>query len=484
MKEDFYKKRFFKEEFPEVTIPEESRAASKRDRDRILFSRAFRRLSFKTQVVVSYGKVTNDHIRSRLTHSLEVMQIAEAMTDHINKTLKIGVDNSCVAAIALGHDLGHSPYGHIGEQFFSKFLFGRKFKEKFKKIRHSFQSLKVCCFLEKHYKPDFYGLNLTISVLDGILKHSNLSDLDLKLYKLIFDAYINVFCNRPVNSCEIENIFKTNQPLTPEGLIVAIADEIAQLCHDIEDLRRIESFNYVKDFYKRLVQLCEEYLPNIELYRKKHVSNLYQRIKSLIEKSKDINQIERLYVKLLIILSFTLIEKIFLFVNDKSLEDIPVYLGKFTNLQEVSGLDNNAKKLATFFEELFKYYNKLLFDSPNVAKWDIKGNELIEELCEKLFSIFKIQNNEEPNLSIFPKEQQEDLLKSYEAGNYLINNEEFKKFLKQEGLYPDQNSNKKDENIIKDLPIKFIIWDYVAGMTDSYIIREFESITFKRVAFD
>lgn len=184
---------------------EDSRSPFLRDRDRIIFSRAFRRLGFKTQVVASSGRTISDHIRNRLTHSLEVMQIASSIALEVNKELKKKkrLDIDLIQAITLGHDIGHTPYGHIGEEALFEFIFNSEannLRENFgdisNKARHNFQSLKVCCFLEKQYKPDFYGLNLTIATLDGILKHSFLKEGERKLYQDIFNSYQKVFGKR------------------------------------------------------------------------------------------------------------------------------------------------------------------------------------------------------------------------------------------------------------------------------------------------
>ena len=204
---DDLKKRVFDSEYGD-----DLRTEFEHDRDRIIFSRAFRRLSAKTQIVTAYGKVTSDHLRSRLTHSLEVAQIAKSIAKYVNKKLnekgegyKLNYD--LIEAIALGHDLGHTPYGHIGEEALFEFMFaynGEKgeynrdilkliYKSKIRKLRHCFQSLKLACFLEKHYYPNHYGLNLTIATLDGIFKHSNIKKDEMELYKAVFDCYIKEF---------------------------------------------------------------------------------------------------------------------------------------------------------------------------------------------------------------------------------------------------------------------------------------------------
>jgi len=129
----------------------EIRTCFERDRDRIIHSKAFRRLKHKTQVFLA---PKGDHYRTRLTHTLEVSQIART----IAKALKLNED--LTEAIALGHDLGHTPFGHAGEEVLNELL-----PEGF---RHNEQSLRVVDLLEKDGK----GLNLTLEVRDGILNHS------------------------------------------------------------------------------------------------------------------------------------------------------------------------------------------------------------------------------------------------------------------------------------------------------------------------
>lgn len=153
------------------------RLAFQRDRDRILHSKAFRRLKHKTQVYIS----PSDHYRTRLTHSLEVMQISQT----IARALSLNED--LIEAIALGHDVGHTPFGHAGEYALQE-LIGH--------YHHNEQSLRVVEYLEKNGK----GLNLTTVVKDGILHHTGLGE-----------------------------------PLTLEGSIVKIGDRIAYLCHDYDD---------------------------------------------------------------------------------------------------------------------------------------------------------------------------------------------------------------------------------------------------------
>ncbi|MBA3390846.1 MAG: deoxyguanosinetriphosphate triphosphohydrolase, partial [Rubrobacter sp.] len=165
--------------------PDGVRNPFQRDRDRIIHAKAFRRLMHKTQVFISPD---GDHFRTRLTHTLEMMQVSRT----IARALDLNED--LVEAIALGHDLGHTPFGHTGEEALSRALFAHD-----RSFRHNEHSLRVVDHLEK----DGHGLNLTLEVRDGILNHSG-----------------------------------KGYPSTREGEIVRIADRIAYVNHDVDDALR------------------------------------------------------------------------------------------------------------------------------------------------------------------------------------------------------------------------------------------------------
>ena len=172
--------------------PNHIRTAFQRDRDRILYSNAFRRLKHKTQVFLS---PLGDQYRTRLTHTLEVAQIART----IARAMRLNED--LAEAIALGHDLGHPPFGHSGEKALQE-IYSRSFS-------HQQQSLRVVDKLEKNGR----GLNLTFEVRDGILKHSK--------------GYGRIMPDDPAKLA-----------ITVEGRIVRIADIMAYLNHDLDDAIR------------------------------------------------------------------------------------------------------------------------------------------------------------------------------------------------------------------------------------------------------
>ena len=133
------------------------RSVFQRDRDRVIHSAAFRRLEYKTQVFVNHE---GDHYRTRLTHTIEVSQIARS----VSRALRLNED--LTEAIVLAHDLGHTPFGHAGERVMDALMEGEGGFE------HNLQSLRVVDTLEKRY-PQFEGLNLSYEVREGICKHSS-----------------------------------------------------------------------------------------------------------------------------------------------------------------------------------------------------------------------------------------------------------------------------------------------------------------------
>lgn len=226
--------------------PEElrdDRPTFERDRDRIIHSAAFRRLEYKTQVFVNHE---GDYYRTRLTHSLEVAQIGKA----IARRLKL--NEELVEALALAHDLGHTPFGHTGEEVLNRLM------EAHGGFEHNLQSLRVVDELEERYHG-FNGLNLSWEVREGIIKHSSPYD-------------------RPA---EIIAEFLPGVVPTIEAQIINFADEIAYNNHDIDDglksgyiaLAQLEQVELWRDVYS----LMAAKYPGIDPERGK-----YQTISALI----------------------------------------------------------------------------------------------------------------------------------------------------------------------------------------------------------
>jgi dGTPase len=212
------------------------RTEFQRDRDRIAHSTAFRRLEYKTQVFVNHE---GDHYRTRLTHSLEVAYIARSISR------ALGLNEDLTEAIALAHDLGHTPFGHSGEEALNGLLMEHGGFE------HNLQGLRVVDVLERRY-PDFPGLNLTFELREGILKHSSRYDNprlpgDMDLEK------------NPSLECQVVNM----------------ADEIAYNCHDIDDglssgildERQLEEVS----FWRRNIERIRELHPGADSKMRRHI---------------------------------------------------------------------------------------------------------------------------------------------------------------------------------------------------------------------
>jgi dGTPase len=187
------------------------RTPFQRDRDRIIHSSAFRRLKYKTQVFVYHE---GDHYRTRLTHTLEVSQIARTLA----RALMVNED--LAEAIALAHDLGHTPFAHIGEEYLAKCM------EPYGGFDHNDQSLRVLTTLERKY-PKWNGLNLSWETLEGVVKHNG---------PLTGKPFI------AVRELQAKTDLQLKTYASIEAQAAAIADDIAYNNHDVEDGLRAHMF--------------------------------------------------------------------------------------------------------------------------------------------------------------------------------------------------------------------------------------------------
>jgi dGTPase len=227
--------------YPEVEHP--YRSAYQRDRDRVIHCAAFRRLEYKTQVFVNHE---GDYYRTRLTHSLEVSQIART----IAQALRLNVD--LTEAISLAHDLGHTPFGHSGEEALNELMARRG------GFNHNLHGLRVVDVLEERY-PEFPGLNLTWEVREGIVKHSSAFD----------------------RGCKIPGLAPNEMP-TLETQIADIADEIAYDNHDLDDgltsgLLQESDLEKLKIWYNICKRIAGKY-PDLSAEKRKYLI-----IRSLID---------------------------------------------------------------------------------------------------------------------------------------------------------------------------------------------------------
>ena len=195
-----------------------SRTEFQRDRDRVIHSTAFRRLQHKTQVFVHH---VGDHYRTRLTHTIEVAQIARSAAR------AIGLNEDLAEALALAHDLGHPPFGHAGEEALNTEI------AEFGGFDHNVQTLRIVTRLERRY-ADFDGLNLTWETLEGIAKHNGPLSGPHSPPNLVPAAVAQI-----ADDYDLE----PNSFAGPEAQIASLADDIAYINHDIDDGVRAELFS-------------------------------------------------------------------------------------------------------------------------------------------------------------------------------------------------------------------------------------------------
>ncbi len=219
------------------------RSCFQRDRDRIIHASAFRRLKHKTQVFIEHE---GDYFRTRLTHSIEVAQVARTISG------ALGLNEELTEAVALAHDLGHTPFGHTGEDALSEAM------APFGGFDHNAQAIRIVTHLERHYAR-FDGLNLTWETLEGIAKHNGPVTGELPWA-------LAAYCDR--HDLELHTY------ASAEAQVAAIADDVAYNHHDLHDGLRAELFStdelaelpILKDCFSRVDVLY----PDLNYYRRRH----------------------------------------------------------------------------------------------------------------------------------------------------------------------------------------------------------------------
>ena len=253
------------------------RTPFQRDRDRIIHSEAFRRLKHKTQVFVN---TDGDHFRTRITHSIEVSQIARTISKYLH------LNEELTETLSLAHDLGHTPFGHAGEDALNECMIN------YGGFDHNIQTLRIVMFLENKYLK-FKGLNLTLETLDGLIKHNGPVKNKLKIDNLI-------------GIKNFKNKINFNKYPSLEAQIAAISDDIAYNNHDIQDglnanlfkLEEILEINFFKEIFKRYKNVKKNKIliyqiirDSIDLMVKDIISNSKKNLKK--HKIKNLRDIKK-----------------------------------------------------------------------------------------------------------------------------------------------------------------------------------------------
>ncbi len=303
------------------------RSPFQRDRDRIIHSSAFRRLKHKTQVFVN---TEGDHYRTRITHSIEVAQIARTISRYLN------LNDDLTETLSLAHDLGHTPFGHAGEDALNECMIN------YGGFDHNLQTLRIVMFIENKYVK-FKGLNLTLETLDGLLKHNGPYHDKTDLENLIGVKNLK----KKINLISYPSL---------EAQIASISDDIAYNNHDIQDGYRANLFklNDLKEisFFKEIIKKYNS--------KNKKTHNeilIYQMVRDSIN----------LMVKDLIQNSL---------VNFK--------VNKINNLNDVYSSKKKLICFSTSYEniinELRDFLRSKMYNNKNVLKKNNEGKKIIKKL--------------------------------------------------------------------------------------------------------
>lgn len=418
------------------------RTELRRQRDKILYTGGFRRLQDKTQVISA--TVLGDH-RTRLTHTLEVEQIAISIAN----ALQLNVD--LVSAIALGHDVGHTPFGHAAERKLNKLLKDNG------QFHHPIQSVR--------YLWEKYGSKIDQEIYEGILLHD--SDM-FKIEKSEVKAQFRYLKNVKGESIEFENWVKINEwinsfPSTLEAQVVIWADKIAYITHDLEDFLRCPAFTNLKNndvtIEKKLCCILNKLIVNKTIRRLKNyesrdlIRNIINNL--IISSAENINLIDGLTQ------------------DDVKEETEKRYKSRTSNYKTKDNkkyldglLINFSDAYRAYYYELRKFLDKSYILSPEVQKSDAKAEVIIEWLFNKLSGNYKL-------LPLKLREEVDNTTDKVYQENVLSFKEKIrrcKEYIYIKGSNPSSNVIIEDitKNIIREKVISRKVACYIATMSDTY----------------
>ena len=464
----------------------DQRTVFQHDCDAILYSKSFRRLMRKTQVTYP-GTTKNEHTRTRLTHTLEVMQIARAIT----QALKL---NSTLAeAISLGHDIGHTPFGHEGEQFLDKICYGIEnegvttisLKEKYNlscinfDFKHNYQSVRVLMTWEgSHYDKDtestLPGLNISKQTLEGILKHSKIRRKTnpkkgyLYRYPEIIRRNHDFFY--PERNFAVWSV---------EAQIVGLADEIAQVCHDLDDAI-VAEYSVKKQLYDEIKAFLnnpknKKYYEALKLQTFIYNDPCDHRISIRKDMRDASHQFISWVIGYLISVSQTKIAQ----RMSEYCEKKEAVSGEYFPLTEELAGETVTLGDDELFKFLKKIENKYIINNVRINRENGKADFILKSIIEAYL------NN--------PKQLPDSVLGRYSADKNIL--PEIKVIL--DGERKDsvgavniryafgKEFDSETLKLLRSDPVFLrYIWDYIASMTDQYALNEYKMLYLSDPAYN
>lgn len=448
---------------------QQNRSEFQRDYERIIHAKAFRRLVDKAQI---FTPAKGDYYRTRMTHTLEVAQIARAIATGLNLNIILA------EAIALAHDLGHTPFGHQGERTLDDILKNKieiinntsKSKNPFGGFKHNFQGLRVVNYLEEKY-IDFEGLDVSYQVLEGILKHTNAKIKNCDACSDVDQCMSNCF--------ELKEFFPNGNidylypdypnATTLEGQIVAIADEIAQRGHDLDDA------------FSSKILSCDKFSDYLNLNKmttlKAEISKIEEEIKSALDKNRafiDIDELQHSRIVSSIIGYF--IKDVINCSKDNiaNFKEDDFYKENHRFRNVLISFSKEGKILCDYLEKII---SKKVINSSEVSIFDNKSSKVVKGLFSAYYNNPRLLHTGTLRRLYIEMRKVGDEIIDFSDGDNKLVKEEFEKIIKAEAIEDENNCTPEQKKYWekKKVLVRNIV-DYISGMTDSYALNEYNKI--------
>lgn len=425
------------------------RGEFQRDYDRIVHSKAFRRMVDKAQI---FSASKGDYYRTRMTHTLTVAQIAKGICNALN------LNTYLTEAIALGHDLGHTPFGHQGERTLDNILNGTvkitpdiNSDLKYGGFKHNYQTLRTVCYLEENY-IEYAGLDLSFQTLEGMWKHTG-TKYSEGAYRLE-DFF-------PKNM--IEHLYPNEVISTLEGQIVAIADEIAQRGHDLDDA-----------FSSGLITI-QDLISYLEL---KKMRTLHDSIKKGVDDIEHYSEQNRIFVDEREMEQNRAVSEIISYFIREVIRESRKQMENYDYNHFIADNHRVKKQVIHFSKEgkilcdyLEKIITKKVLNSSEVSLFDERASKTIKDLFQAYYA----------NPQLLHKGTLQKLYRDYRKitinvidfhnGDFKLIREEWRKITK--GPWSVEESYEYQR---KRVILVRNICDFIGGMTDSYAMEEHRRI--------
>lgn len=439
--------------------PMEYRSEFQRDYERIIHSKSFRRMVDKAQI---FSSAKGDYYRTRMTHSQTVAQIARGIAEGLN------VNRYLTEAIALGHDIGHTPFGHQGERTLDDILRNKikiiknadLYPDFFGGFKHNFQSVRVAASLEEEYS-EIYGMDLSYQTLESMLKHT-------RFKKEQFDNKNEYLLKEFISTEGAEEAlhFGLECCSTLEGQIVAISDEIAQRGHDLDDALSSGAM------------LFEEFKNFLTVKKIKKLAHIVNSVESGIKKSVDGKH--RLIDERELINSRTVSAIISYFINDV-IDNSAKLIDDYSDEAFEKNNHSIDKPLVQFSDEasmLCKYLETIItnkvINSTEVSLFDNNAATIVSGLFKAYYNNPRLlHKGTQRRIYIDTRKITQNVI-DFEYGNHKIISDEIELITKQD--LNDSHFSMKEEYKGKRKILVRNICDFIAGMTDTYALNEFRKI--------